>query len=279
MNYKIIQGTFHVAGFSPDGDSIRFQAKNDTHWDAFAWKKQANKNSKKKQLRFEAIDALETHYEESHQPRSFGIAALDVLLKMLGIDKVILNLSLTRIYSAADGTDGFIACQALDVYDRPVSLVFAKNASLRDGDEVTLDDLPMDACVNMKMAKMGLVYPTFYSTMEEGLLDVFTKLTKTCRDKQVGLWALDKTGYFTIWNTTTIADDIVILPKIFRRLTTFFQDSSDFSQLTDYLGKKKDKVKIRSTGQTTYLSKLLEIDGRNIRFAYKPEDLIFDPKG
>ena len=26
--YKVIAGTFHVKGFQPDGDSIRFQANN-----------------------------------------------------------------------------------------------------------------------------------------------------------------------------------------------------------------------------------------------------------
>ncbi|MFA4839752.1 MAG: thermonuclease family protein [Candidatus Neomarinimicrobiota bacterium] len=279
MNYKIIKGKFHVVGYSPDGDSIRFAAENDANWDFFSWKKQSDRKCKKKQIRFEAIDALETHYEESHQPRAFGIGALENLLDLLGIRNVVYNLILTKIVSAEDGAGGFIASQSLDVYNRPISLVFSNDVRLKDGDEVPLADLPMTKCVNLKMAKIGLAYPTFYSSMEDALLELFTKTAQTARKNRVGLWALDKTGNFTIWNTTTITDDIVILPKLFRRLTIFFQNCSDFDQLDGYLNKQEDRVLIRSTGQKTKFADLLKITGRNIQFSCQPEDLIFDPKG
>jgi hypothetical protein len=279
MNFKIIKGRFYVVGYSPDGDSMRFQAYNNKNWNFFNWGQAANKKSKRKQLRFEGIDALETHYAESHQPHSFGIAAMEVLLSLLGIDQVVYNLSLTQIYSANDGKDGFIASESLDVYDRPVSLVFTGDAPLHDGDEIPLASLPLDYCVNFKMMKVGLVYPTFYSTMEDDLLNLFTEIATSCRDTMVGLWALDKTSDFTIWNTSTITDDIVILPKLFRRLTSFIQYGSDFSQLKAYLAKQGDKVQIRSTGKTAKLVDLMQINNRNIKFPYKPEDLIFDPKG
>jgi endonuclease YncB( thermonuclease family) len=278
MPYKIIKGHFHVVGYSPDGDSIRFQAIDKSNWDYFTWKTPADKNSARKQLRFEAIDAVETHYEESHQPRAFGLAALEVLLELLGIRDVIFNLSLTQVHSAADNTNGFIATQGLDIYDRPISLVFAGAAPFNDGAEVSLSALPMSDCVNLKLAKLGLVYPTFYSTMENDLLDLFTATTKEARANRVGLWALDKTSRFTLWNTSTIRDDVVILPKLFRRLTTFFQDRSDYAELADYLKQKSDKVMIRSTGQKADLADLLSIRGQTIEFSTQPEELIFAPK-
>jgi len=283
MNYKIIKGIFHVVGYSPDGDSIRFQANNEANWDFFTWKKAADKKARNKQLRFEAIDALETHYQYkevgAHQPRSFGLAAMEVLLEMLGIEKVVYNLTLTQIYSAKDRTPGFIASQSLDIYDRPISLVFAGDAALNDGDEAPLSALPMDACVNVKMARMGLVYPTFYSSMEDDLLELFTDIITTARQNLTGLWALDKTPDFTLWNATTTTDDIVILPKLFRRLTSFYEESSDFSQLESYLAKQGDVLLLRKTGQKVRLVDILMINDRNIKFPFKPEDLIFDPKG
>ena len=93
--YKVIAGTFHIKGFQPDGDSIRFQAANQANWDFFTWETEADKNSKKKQLRVEAIDALETHYEGYHQPRTFALAALESLLDLLQINSVTYSLSLT----------------------------------------------------------------------------------------------------------------------------------------------------------------------------------------
>jgi hypothetical protein len=74
--YKVIKGTFHVKGYSPDGDSIRFVAQDQSHWDHFEWSSQSERNKKKRQLRIEAIDALETHYEGFRQPGAFAIPCL-----------------------------------------------------------------------------------------------------------------------------------------------------------------------------------------------------------
>ena len=51
--YKIIAGTFHVKGFQPDGDSIRFQAKDPANWDFFEWETPKDKKEQRKQLRVE----------------------------------------------------------------------------------------------------------------------------------------------------------------------------------------------------------------------------------
>ena len=32
MSFIAIRGTFHVVGYSPDGDSVRFKAANNNHW-------------------------------------------------------------------------------------------------------------------------------------------------------------------------------------------------------------------------------------------------------
>ena len=32
MAFFLIKGTFHVKGYSPDGDSIRFRARNPDNW-------------------------------------------------------------------------------------------------------------------------------------------------------------------------------------------------------------------------------------------------------
>jgi hypothetical protein len=281
MKYHLIKGKFHVKGYSPDGDSIRFQAANDANWAPFQWSQASNRTSPKKQLRFEAIDALETHYQESHQPRAFGFGALEVLLKLLGIGGVKYNLSLTLITDADDGTDGFIATQGLDMYDRPISLVFFGTTALKDGSQVTLSKLPMEQCANLRMARAGLAYPTFYSSMEPGLLKIFTDVTAACRKGQVGLWALDKTGGFTLRNTSTLTDDVVILPKLFRRLTSFCLECSSFEELPAYMHSTQDRVLIRQPGVKATLDQLLTIspDGRSIALTQPPENLIFDPKG
>lgn len=279
MGYKIIKGKFYVKGYSPDGDSIRFQADNPAQWDYFKWKQEKNKKQKNKQLRFEAIDALETHYEESHQPRSFGIAALEVLLDMINVKNISYNIAMTKIVSADDGTEGYIASSSLDMYDRPISLVFPGDAGLVDGQELSAKNLPLSNSLNMRLLKLGLVYPTFYSSMPDELTQKFTSETRKARKGKIGVWALDRTDGFTLWNKDTIQNDIVILPKLFRRLTSFFIQKSHYDELYDYIKKSGDKVLIRSSNEKKKLHEIMEIDGRNIKFLEKPENLIFDPKG
>jgi hypothetical protein len=63
MPFTLIKGTFHVVGYQPDGDSIRFQADQRENWGLLkgsAVKLNARGHA---QLRLEAIDTLETHYE------------------------------------------------------------------------------------------------------------------------------------------------------------------------------------------------------------------------
>ena len=279
MRYKVIKGTFHVAGFSPDGDSIRFEADNLSNWDYFNWKTEKKKNKKSRQLRFEAIDALETHYKECHQPRSFGIASLEVMLQMIGIENILYNIAFTRIVSADDGVPGFIAASALDVYQRPISLVFPGDTPLRDGDELLSHELPMEESINLKLIQLGLVYPAFYSSMQDDLINQFSTETRTARKNKVGIWSLDKTPKFTIWNKDTIENDIVILPKLFRRLVSFFEREGTYDNLKKYMKKKRrDKVLVRSSGENKKFSDLMEVNDREIMFLEEPENLIFNPK-
>ena len=70
--FRIIKGTFHVAGFQPDGDSIRFRAEKSSQWAHFKWKKLPKRKNPMVQIRLEGIDAVETHYNGYSQPRSFG---------------------------------------------------------------------------------------------------------------------------------------------------------------------------------------------------------------
>lgn len=68
MKYTLIKGTFHVVGYSPDGDSIMFKAHNRAHWDKIGAEYREVLEEKLAaeggalQLRLQGIDALETHY-------------------------------------------------------------------------------------------------------------------------------------------------------------------------------------------------------------------------
>ena len=60
MSFNLIKGTFHVKGYSPDGDSIRFRAKDPTNWKKLSGPAVGLNALGHAQLRIEAMDALET---------------------------------------------------------------------------------------------------------------------------------------------------------------------------------------------------------------------------
>ena len=276
--YKVIAGTFHVKGFQPDGDSIRFQANDPKNWDFFKSDTDNDKKEKRKQLRVESIDALETHYEGYHQPRPFALAALESLLEMLGIRSVIYSLSLTQIVDADDGKPGFVASASVDRFGRPVSYVFPKSAKLTDGAEMDSSTLPIEDSLNFLLAREGLVYPTFYKSTDRIFAQKIRDVVSRARRTKRGIWSIDKTPDFTLYDIRTLQEDILILPKLFRRLVGFFDRYSDFSQLGDYLARQKDKLELWDGTKKNSLAELMKISGRRIQLKTPPEDILFNPK-
>lgn len=276
--YKIIAGTFHVKGFSPDGDSIRFQAKDPSHWDFFTWGEGANKEAKRKQLRVESIDALETHYDGYHQPRTFALAALESLLEMVGIKDVVYSLGLTQIVDADDGKAGFIASSSIDRFGRPVSYLFPKSAKLTDGAIVDSANLPIDDSVNFQLARQGLVYPTFYKGTDRVLAEKIRAVVTRARKTKRGIWSIDRTPGFFLYDIRTLQEDILLLPKLFRRLVSFFNGYSDFNQLGDYLAKQKDGLELWDGTRKKSLAELMKISGRRIQLKTPVEDIFFKAK-
>ncbi|GAB4500068.1 MAG: nuclease [Anaerolineales bacterium] len=277
-HYKVIAGTFHVKGFQPDGDSIRFQANKPEHWDFFQWATAADKASKKKQLRIESIDALETHYEGFHQPRPFALAALETLLEMLNITDVTYSLAVTQIVDANDGKAGFIASADVDRFGRPVSYIFAKNAKLTDGAVMDSETLPIENSINFQLAREGLVYPTFYTTTDRAFAEKIRAVVSRARKTKRGIWSIDKTSDFTLWDIRTLEEDILLVPKIFRRLVNFFENYSDLGKLEEYMTKQRDNLVLWDGTKKKSLADLMTFSGRRIRMKTPVEDILFSPK-
>ncbi len=117
MDYFLIKGHFHVVGYSPDGDSLMFEAETPKDWELVQSKysdlfqKKLEEGNGSVQLRLQGIDALETHYGPSplpmprevrgkkfaaaekpkaktiRQPKTLGDKATEKLLSYLGIEE------------------------------------------------------------------------------------------------------------------------------------------------------------------------------------------------
>jgi hypothetical protein len=68
---------------------------------------------------------------------------------------------------------------------------------------------------------LGLAYPTYYRALFPDLRNEFTTVAKQARDAGLGVWASDATtAGFDVSGLASLEDDIVIVPKLFRRSST-----------------------------------------------------------
>jgi endonuclease YncB( thermonuclease family) len=277
MPFIIIKGSFHVVGYSPDGDSIRFKADNKAHWGKLSGPSVELNARQHAQLRIEAIDTLETHYEGEHQPLELATKALEFLLSGLGITDVQWNESRTKVTKAKDGTNGYIISRSVESNRRPVAFVFAGTAPEADGSSVFLDVPRMRQSLNFQSLEAGLAYPTYYKGLFYDLRNELSKETKRARKAKRGVWAKDRTNAgFAVPNLAAITNQHVILPKLFRRLVKFLQGGGSVAGFKNYLEQQAEGVTIISTAHFTHFDTVVEVNGNKVKLTERPENLMFE---
>lgn len=276
MSFYLIKGTFHVKNYAPDGDSARFKADNKKFWKKLSGPSAKWNALEHVQLRFEAVDALETHYEGFHQPKEFAQKARDTLLEKLKITNVEWNEKQTKVISANDGTKGYILARVVESHQRPVAFVFAGETDKKDGGKVILTPEMLKKCINYQMAEEGLVFPTFYTGIFPDLRDEFTKAVQKARNDGKGLWTQDKT------NTGVIVKDIkgvtetdVILPKLFRRIVAFIGHGGKIEKFKEWLKEQDDQLTILPDTHFTRLDYIVDVNADKVKLTEKPENLVF----
>ena len=279
MSFILIKGTFHIVGYQPDGDSIRIRADNPGVWQWFTKQPVVLNARQHAQLRVEGIDTLETHYENQHQPLKFAKAATRFLLAGLGIKSVKFTASGLGVKSAKDGTRGYIVSAKAEGNGRPVSFVFPGDCVEADGAEIDLVPQRLTQSLNYQLARAGLAYPTYYSSLAPELRDQLTAAVTLARAAGAGLWPKDKTltgaNLSSLWWISTRE---IILPKLFRRTVVHLGAGGTVAGLPAFLAAHPDAVKDLTTGKWTRLDKLLVLDGPRAHLTVAPENLVFREK-
>lgn len=282
MSFRMIKGTFHVAGYSPDGDSIRFKADDDGQWDKVSGTVELSSKGHA-QLRIEAIDTLETHYYRNnkyyHQPRVLADAATDQLLQLLGIKNAVWNADRSKVVSAEDGTKGCIITRMAEQFGRPVSFVFTELEAMEDGQEVYLDRELAAKSVNYQLLSGGFAYPTFYDGMFYDIRELFAAAAAQARTEQIGIWSRDTSNeYFKVNNLADITEEHVILPKLFRRMIDYIVKHGTFDPhaFIASLREKPEQVLILNILHFTHFDNLLAVDDKGrIKLMQHPENVVF----
>ncbi|MFZ5966231.1 MAG: thermonuclease family protein [Bacillota bacterium] len=274
MSFIAIKGTFHVTGYSPDGDSIRFMAQREENWGLLKGPHVKQNAKKHVQLRFEGIDTLETHYKGFHQPKEFAEKATDFLLKQLNIKNIVWNRS--RVERADDGTEGYILTRTTEQNRRPVAFVFSNNVNFSDGESVYLDVKLIKKSINYKLVREGLAYCTFYKGLFYDLREALTKAAYKAREENKGFWPLDKTTLgVEVTGRQALEEEHIILPKLFRRVMSYLENGGDMSGFIEYLKTDPEAVFILSNSHFTHFHNVVFLEDNTVKLTANPEDLIF----
>ncbi len=297
-----IAGRFRIAGTSPDGDSVRFTADEPGVWRDAGIRARVNAAGST-QLRLDAIDALETHYAppggggQWRQPPEFAVRATESLLTRLGFDGWRRDPDTGTISNPEPAeVPGWIVTAGADLNGRPVSFVLAGDRATADarwsaggGDgPVALTPDMLGATVNAGQLADGLAYPTFYTDLAADLRDALAAITATARTAGTGIWAADvTTSGFVLTGRTQLETEVVLLPKLFRRLAEYLSlDGPEtgpsagvsLAGFRDFLAVSADAVRVLPDGPLTTLADLVRVEGQRVALAVEPERLVFSEK-
>jgi hypothetical protein len=285
MAFSLIQGTYRILGFRPDGDSIRFAPRHPDLLNRLPRARRMLRPGHAIQLRLESIDALETHFMSGsplleRQPLRPADAARDHLLELLGFKHV--QWSAGAVVSVdADDRPGYILTHKCDNDGRPIAYVFAGAAPDADGSRVFLQAPMLAASVNHRLLARGYVYPMYY---QGAFHDLRASLDAAVRAAQAhphptSVWATDATrSGAAVPPFATLVDDVAIWPKLFRRISRYFYDNpraTSLAGLLPYMEGKPDPCFDLDTGSFTALHNYVEVADGKVRMTKDVMRLIF----
>lgn len=277
MPFTLIRGTYHIKGYKPDGDSIRFKALDNANWEKLFGKPVVLNARGHAQLRLEAIDTLETHYNGAHQPLALGTKALTLLLNSLGIRDLRFDALMTLVTEAdEEGAEGFIFSRTTDQHGRPVAFVYRGTPPEADGSSVFVTRERLRESVNVLSALEGLAYATYYAGLFSDLRAELTDAVQKARVNGDNIWAEDVTNTgFEVPDLSAITDTHVIMPKLFRRLVDFLAGGGTVARFEQYLEALQEPIMIISTAHFTHFDTVVEVTGNVVRLTEPPENLVF----
>ena len=284
MPLSIIKGQYRIQGSEPDGDSVHFHPSDPNAFTTLHLGAHLNGQGGT-QLRLEAIDALETHYSPrvrggflQHQPLALAHAAAATLLQRLGFTDV--QRDGERVTSSTpEQTEGYILTRFADKYGRAVSFAYAGPSDHEDLSSVFVDEQLLGQSVNFRLVADGLAYPTYYSKLFPDLRTALTAAATQARSDQRGVWEDDATTRgATITSLEALNEQLVILPKLFRRLVDYLALGAGDISLAGFLAflaSRDDRLFVIPDGHATGLDNITRVEGQTVRLLHPPDDLIF----
>jgi len=297
MAYTLLRGKFVIRypdlprqGPEPDGDTVKFLPDSPTLVESIPRPsgRPPDINAHGISVRLEAIDALETHFSETHQELLGADAARDELLRQLGFSNVTYFDDLPNKVQSADqdALPGHVLSNGIDANGRLIAFVYPGDHPGPDGTTVFLDNAGVDQSVNGILLAAGLVYPAFYDTLPADLRTHLADSSRAARAAQspAGLWprsTADPAGAANVAGLDAL-EKLVIWPKLFRRIVPYLAAGfTDFDGFDSWLRadpvNRDDQLFLLDRMERGNMHDVISAVGQQIRLTVWPEDFIISP--
>ena len=292
--YTVIHGQYRIhradnprQGPQPDGDTIRFEPNNLQL--LYALPRFSGRapdiRSNGINVRYECIDALETHFEGAHQNEALGLAARDQNLALIGYTGVTFFDDNPNIVSSVDvdPLPGYVIANGIESNGRLLGLTYVGTPPANDGERIFVDEAMLNQSVNAKLVQAGLAYVEPYDTMPIALINRMRAIIASARSAGLGIFAAESVA---VGRSATIAslDDaqgLVMWPKLFRRLVAYFQEGkvglSEFDSWIREDAVRRDDTLRLPDGERANMHDTYTISGDELSLRYNPEELIIAP--
>lgn len=288
--YTLIKGKFYIHypwspedGPQPDGDTQKFLPE-----DAELIKKLPRPGDPPPftlkgitKVRFEGIDALETHYKSFHQNEVLALKARDVLLKQTGFGTVEYFDNEPFVVESVEHhpIQGYLLSNGLDQHGRTIAFVFTGNHTDADGTHISVEPSMLENSLNIKMLELGQAYPLFYLSLPANLREYLRSIAVEQKEAGAGLWSSDETMGLSISGCNQL-EDAVIWPKLFRRLADFYhQGYTNLADLDGWLraDQSRDDRLLLPNRQVGNMHDLVQVSGDRVWLSHPPEDIVIVP--
>ena len=157
-----------------------------------------------------------------------------------------------------------------------MAFVYAGGIEHKDGSEVILDESILKRSLNYGLIARGLAYPTYYNGLFSDLRLPLTRAMAHARSEGRGIWPCDLTtkGFF-VPSLEPLTENMVILPKLFRRLVDYMGDGGMMDGFRAHLQARCEPLVRVSQVHFTRLDAVVDVKGDRVRLTESPENLIF----
>src|SRR5262245_9210126 len=294
--YTLIRGQFWIhypdmprQGPEPDGDTVTFHANDISlvrDLPRLSGRRPDINTRGNISVRYEGIDALETHFKGAHQQLHLANGARDENLRLLGVTNVRFFSDIPNKVESVDKDplDGFVIANGIEANGRLRALVYAGDTKLKDGSKPRVEDSLLIQSVNAKLAAAGLAYVEPYDSMPISLVGNMRDLARQARKDAANLFAAEDVSTTNAANIPDLAtlETLVMWPKLFRRLTSYFAEGhAGLSEFDNWIRQdpvhRDDSLRLPPDGEKSNMHDTFTISGDALRLRFNPEDLLIAP--